>query len=93
MTAAAGDGVGSPGGAGGAARQRAGDTRAARKELARIERDVDKLARREERLHTELAEHATDPERVLELDGALRELEAEREALEARWMELAEQID
>jgi ATP-binding cassette subfamily F protein uup len=61
--------------------------------LARIEREVDKLTRREERLHVELAEHATDPERVLELDGALRELQAEREALEARWMTLAEQVE
>ncbi len=88
-TTAADDG----GGAGAASRQRVGDTRAARKELARIERNVDKLARREDRLHIELAKHATDPERVLELDGVLRELRAEREALEARWMELAEQID
>ncbi|HEX6233387.1 MAG TPA: ABC-F family ATP-binding cassette domain-containing protein [Jiangellaceae bacterium] len=91
VTAAAGEA--GDGSAGAASRRRGGDTRAARKELARIERDVDKLARREERLHAELAAHATDPERVLELDGALRALQTEREALEARWMEVAEQID
>ena len=91
VTAAAG--AAGDGSAGAASRRRGGDTRAARKELARIERDVDKLARREERLHAELAAHATDPERVLELDGALRAVHTEREALEARWMELAEQID
>jgi ATP-binding cassette subfamily F protein uup len=91
--AAAGAGSGLPGDPGGSARVRAGDPRAARKELARIEREVDKLTRREERLHVELAEHATDPERVLEMDGALRELQAEREALEARWMTLAEQVE
>ena len=94
VVAATGDAAVSQGVAGGAAlRRRVGDTRTARKELARIERDVDKLAHREERLHEELAEHATDPERVLELDGALRELQADRKALEARWMELAEQLD
>ncbi|HEU4540139.1 MAG TPA: ABC-F family ATP-binding cassette domain-containing protein [Jiangellaceae bacterium] len=94
VVAATGDAAVSQGVAGGAAsRRRVGDTRTARKELARIERDVDKLAHREEHLHEELAEHATDPERVLELDGALRELQADRKALEARWMELAEQLD
>jgi ATP-binding cassette subfamily F protein uup len=92
-TAGDGDGSGRSGDPGGSARLRVGDTRAVRKELARIEREVDKLTRREERLHVELAEHATDPERVLELDGALRELQAEREELEARWMALAEQVE
>jgi ATP-binding cassette subfamily F protein uup len=91
--ATAGDGSGPPGDPRRPPRLRAGDPRAARKELARIEREVDKLAHREERLHLELAEHATDPERVLELDGALRELQSEREALEARWMTLAEQVE
>ncbi|HEX6338526.1 MAG TPA: ABC-F family ATP-binding cassette domain-containing protein [Jiangellaceae bacterium] len=92
-TAGTGGGSSGSGDAGGSARLRAGDRRAARKELARIEREVDKLTRREERLHVELAEHATDPERVLALDGALRELQAERETLEARWMALAEQVE
>jgi ATP-binding cassette subfamily F protein uup len=92
-TAGPADGSGRSSDPGGSARLKAGDTRAARKELARIEREVDKLTRREERLHLDLAEHATDPERVLELDGALRELQAERETLEARWMVLAEQVE
>ncbi|HEX5995738.1 MAG TPA: ABC-F family ATP-binding cassette domain-containing protein [Jiangellales bacterium] len=94
--AAAADAAGSRGPFGepaGSARPRVGDTRAARKELARIERELDKLSRREERLHLELAEHATDPQRVLELDGALRQLQGERESLEANWLELAEQVE
>jgi len=64
--------------------------RAARKELARVERDVDKLARREASLHEQLAAHATDVARVQELDGTLRAVAAEREAAETRWLELAE---
>lgn len=72
---------------------RRGDTRAARKELARLEREVDKLTRREERLHADLAANATDHERVLTLDAELRDLRAERERLEERWLELAEQPD
>jgi ATP-binding cassette subfamily F protein uup len=70
-----------------------GDTRAARKELARLEREVDKLSRREERLHADLAANATDHERVLTLDTELRGLRVERERLEERWLELAEQAE
>ncbi len=66
------------------------ELRAARKELARLERDVDKLAKQETSLHAELAEHATNAERVQELDSALRSVVAEREELEERWLELAE---
>jgi ABC transport system ATP-binding/permease protein len=73
-------------------RQRAGDTRAARKELARIERTVDKLARRENDLHERLAEHATEPEEVMDLDAALQAVRAERTVLEERWLELADEI-
>ncbi|WP_026874813.1 ABC-F family ATP-binding cassette domain-containing protein [Jiangella gansuensis] len=75
-----------------AARERAGDTRAARKEIARIERELDKLERREKDLHTRIAENATDHEKVLELDTALRGVHGEREALESRWLELADEV-
>ena len=69
---------------------RRGDSRLARKELARLEREVDKISRREQRLHEDLAASATDHERVLSLDADLRALQAERERLEERWLELAE---
>ncbi len=78
--------------AAGETRARVGDTRAARKEFSRVERDLDKLSRREEGLHTQIAEHATDHQKVQELDAALRELRAEREALESRWLELADEV-
>ncbi|NED99517.1 ABC-F family ATP-binding cassette domain-containing protein [Phytoactinopolyspora halotolerans] len=73
-------------------REKRGDTRAARKELARVERDVEKLTQRAEKLHAELAEHATDHQKVAELDAKLRTVTAEREALEERWMELADEV-
>jgi ABC transport system ATP-binding/permease protein len=69
-----------------------GEIRAARKELARVEREVDKLTRREQQLHADLAEHATDPDKVLELDTALRAVVTEREALEERWMTLVDVV-
>lgn len=68
----------------------AADARAAKKELQRIERQLDKIGGREGELHAAIAEHATDFARVAELDGQLRELAAEREELELRWLELAE---
>jgi ATP-binding cassette subfamily F protein uup len=64
--------------------------RAARKELARVERQLDKMRDRETRLHDQMADAATDHERVLALDADLRALVAERSTLEERWLELAE---
>jgi ATPase subunit of ABC transporter with duplicated ATPase domains len=68
----------------------AGDARAARKELARLERQLSKLADAESRLHEQMAQRATDHEAVLELDTRLRALHDERAALEEEWLEAAE---
>src|SRR5690606_19739261 len=68
------------------------DPHEAREEMSRGERQLDKLAGKEEQLHEKLAEAATDPERLQELNAELRELEREKEQLEARWLELAEQL-
>ncbi|MFE6778518.1 ABC-F family ATP-binding cassette domain-containing protein [Streptomyces sp. NPDC057702] len=70
----------------------AGELRAAQKELQRIERRLDKISEQESSLHAQIAEHATDFERVAELDGKLRELSGERDELESRWLELAEDV-
>ncbi|MET9656680.1 ABC-F family ATP-binding cassette domain-containing protein [Streptomyces sp. NPDC006510] len=64
--------------------------RAAKKELQKVERQLDKISTRETTLHARIAEHATDFEKVAELDAELRELVAERDELEMRWLELAE---
>ncbi|WP_326796316.1 ATP-binding cassette domain-containing protein [Streptomyces sp. NBC_01808] len=68
----------------------AADARAAKKELQRIERQLDRIGGKETDLHAAIAEHATDFARVAELDAQLRALTAEREELELRWLELAE---
>ncbi|OIV37969.1 glycerophosphodiester phosphodiesterase [Mangrovactinospora gilvigrisea] len=68
----------------------AADRRAAGKELSRIERQLDKLSTREAKLHDDMAAHATDFAKVAELDAALRELTVEKDELEMRWLELAE---
>ncbi|GDY29852.1 ABC-F family ATP-binding cassette domain-containing protein [Gandjariella thermophila] len=71
----------------------AAEQRAARKELARLERRLDTLARRETELHAALAEAATDPDRLLTLDAELRAVLAEKAEVEQRWLELAETAD
>ena len=70
--------------------KRSGDSRAARKELERIERRLDRIRREEQALHQRMAEVATDHEQVLALDEQVRALAAERDQLEEQWLGLAE---
>jgi ABC transport system ATP-binding/permease protein len=69
------------------------DQRAARKEASRLERRMDTLSRRETDLHARLAEAATDPDRLMELDRELKAVVAEREIAELEWLEAAERAD
>ncbi|WEH33898.1 ABC-F family ATP-binding cassette domain-containing protein [Streptomyces sp. AM 4-1-1] len=64
--------------------------RAAKKELQKVERQLGKMSSRETELHSQIAENATNFEKVAKLDAELRELVAERDELEMRWLELAE---
>ena len=66
------------------------EVRAARKEMSRLERQIAKLAGREEKLHAQMAEKATDHVAVGKLDTELREITAEKDALEEAWLEAAE---
>ncbi|MDT4938165.1 MAG: transport system ATP-binding/permease protein [Pseudonocardiales bacterium] len=68
-----------------------GDSRAARKELTRLERRIAQLEKREATLHDELAVHATDFEKVASLDAQLRAVVADRESAEEDWLGLAEE--
>jgi ABC transport system ATP-binding/permease protein len=64
--------------------------RAARKEMARVERLLGKLADSEAKLHAEMAAKATDHEAVAALDAQLRTLHAQREQAESAWLAAAE---
>ncbi|MFF3495697.1 ABC-F family ATP-binding cassette domain-containing protein [Streptomyces sp. NPDC002795] len=66
------------------------DVRAAKKELQKVERQMEKISEKESKLHTQIADNATDFGKVAKLDAELRDLVAQREELELRWMELAE---
>ena len=72
-------------------RARRGDSRGARKELTRLERQIATLERREAALHEQLARHATDFGQVAELDATLRGVVAEREAAEEAWLALSDE--
>lgn len=67
--------------------------RAAQKELGRLERAVAKLGEREAALHAQLAEHATDADRVVTLTAELNAVVAEKDATEVQWMELVEELE
>jgi ABC transport system ATP-binding/permease protein len=89
-----GSGSGSGSGAGATAGQPAAaplDARAARKELARIERGLARLAQDSERLHAQLAAHATNHLQVAALDTELRGVLTQVAELEERWLVLAEE--
>jgi ATP-binding cassette subfamily F protein uup len=67
--------------------------RTARKEVARLERELDRLADREAALHAAMAESATDHVRLRELQEELAAVGTEREQLEAAWMEHSEALE
>jgi ATP-binding cassette subfamily F protein uup len=71
----------------------AAEQRAARKDAARLERRMEALAATEERLHAKLAEAATDPARLMELDRELKAVVAERESVEMDWLAAAERAE
>jgi ATP-binding cassette subfamily F protein uup len=85
--AAAGTGPGERAGAGLGA---AGAQRAAKKELQRLERQIDRLTAREEALTAELAANASDYEKLIELGAQLRAVQQEKASLEERWLVVAE---
>lgn len=68
------------------------ELREARKDMARIEKQLARLAEREERVHTAMVEAATDHAKVLELNGQLREIVDERETLEMEWLAAADVV-
>jgi ATP-binding cassette subfamily F protein uup len=67
--------------------------RAARKEVGRLERALDRLTDRERELHEEMAASATDHVRLRALQDELEASVAEREQLEAAWLETSEALE
>jgi ATP-binding cassette subfamily F protein uup len=68
------------------------DERALKKEVARLERQMDRIEERIAKLHAEMAEHASDYERIAALDAALRGLHDDKAGLEEQWLEAMEAL-
>ncbi|MEV0584190.1 ABC-F family ATP-binding cassette domain-containing protein [Nonomuraea sp. NPDC050310] len=68
------------------------EERELRKELNRLERQLDKLGGQEAKLHAAMADAASDYVRVGELDAQLRDVLAQKDAVEGEWLELAERL-
>ncbi len=66
---------------------------AARKEVQRIDRAMEKIEARETALHQAMADSATDPAKLRELGDEQTALSAERDALEAAWLQASEIAD
>ncbi|GAB3665503.1 ABC-F family ATP-binding cassette domain-containing protein [Actinocorallia lasiicapitis] len=60
------------------------------KELDRLERQLDKLTKREAKIHEEMAGAATDHAKLLDLDAQLKAVLDEKDEIEMAWLELAE---
>ena len=69
-----------------------GDSRAARKELARIERELTKANARIEDLHAQMAQAATDGDRLMELGVQLSDAQRVLADVEERWLQAAEDV-
>jgi ABC transport system ATP-binding/permease protein len=67
--------------------------RAAQRELARVERELDRAERRNAELQAQMAAAATDAGRLDELTRELGALAADRDRLEASWLELSETLE
>ena len=73
-----------------AARSDAAAERQRKKDLARIEGQLDKLSTEIDRLHGAMADAASDFERLGTLDAALRDAQSRQAELEEAWLEAAE---
>jgi ATP-binding cassette subfamily F protein uup len=80
----------SPGAREGSGPGAAGAQRAAKKEMQRLERQIDRLAACEEELTAELAASASYYEKLIELGAQLRAIQEEKASLEERWLVVAE---
>jgi len=74
-------------------RSLAAEERTARKELQRLERQLDRLSAREAELTGLLAANATDYEKLTALGAELRAVQAEKSDLEDRWLAVAAGLD
>ncbi|HEY0888970.1 MAG TPA: ABC-F family ATP-binding cassette domain-containing protein [Nocardioides sp.] len=69
------------------------EERAARKTMARIDKQLERIGAREAELNQQVLDNPTDYERLAELGAELSALAAERDELELEWLEAAEVVE
>ena len=69
------------------------EERAARKTLARLDKQLERIAAQERELNAAIAEHAHDYTRLAELSAELNALAAERDTIELEWLEAADVVE
>jgi len=92
VTGTPGAGAGSPAGQP-KAKPGSAEERAARKTLARLDKQLERLAVQEAELSEAIAAAATDPERLTELAARLGEVQEAKETAELEWLEAAEVLE
>ncbi|MCW2670320.1 MAG: transporter related protein [Frankiales bacterium] len=75
-----------------AAKAKSGDSRQAKKDLQKLERQLMTLDKRESELHAQMAAQAADHEAVIRLDRQLHEVRAEKESVEEAWLLLSDEV-
>ncbi|HEX6148149.1 ABC-F family ATP-binding cassette domain-containing protein [Nocardioides sp.] len=75
------------------ARTGSSEERAARKTLARLDKQLAQVAEREAELHAQVEAAGSDYERLAELGVLVQQVAEEREALELAWLEAAELME
>jgi CHAD domain-containing protein len=70
----------------------AAELRQARKDLARLERQLGKLEDRILALNEKLADHGSDYDKIVELEAQLKAVQEERAQVEEAWLTLAEEV-
>jgi ATP-binding cassette subfamily F protein uup len=69
------------------------EEREARKALARLDRQLERVGAREQELNAAIVAAGQDYERLAELSAELQQVAAERDDLELEWLEAAELLD
>ena len=69
------------------------EERAARKTIARIDKQLKRIASREARLSEEMATHAADHEKLAALSTEAHDLALEKEQLEVEWLEAVSSLE
>jgi ABC transport system ATP-binding/permease protein len=77
----------------GAAAPKGAQIRQARKDLQKLERELERLNAREQELHVAMAASATDHEQLGALSAELETLLAQRERAESSWLETASLLE